>query len=328
MKLPFHNKFVNKAESALIAAIEIFNKPAFKYREETFAILALNAWELILKAKLLKDGDNDPKKIRVYERKKTKGGSLAKKLTLKRNRSGSPLTISVVTAISRLDDNQKTRIPVEVKANIDALIAIRDNATHYITASDVLAKQVLEIASATVKNFILLTKEWFGRNLSDSISLVLPLAFINGSLQVDSVIITKEEDRLIKYLQGLANVSSSAQSNYSVALRIQAKFERSKLSSASKVQVSSDPDAIKVTMTEEDIREKYPMDYGELIIKLSSRYTDFVVNKKFHGLRMPLKGDQNFVYSRQLDPGNPRSGRKDFYSSRIFEVLDKHYTAR
>jgi hypothetical protein len=44
---------LKNAEVALISSIEIYNKPAFAYREETFAIIALNAWELLLKAKLL-----------------------------------------------------------------------------------------------------------------------------------------------------------------------------------------------------------------------------------------------------------------------------------
>jgi hypothetical protein len=43
----------------LISAIEIYNKPAFAYREETFAILALNAWEISLKAELLNLRNND-----------------------------------------------------------------------------------------------------------------------------------------------------------------------------------------------------------------------------------------------------------------------------
>lgn len=38
----------------MLSAIEIYNKPDFKYREETFAILAINSWELLLKARLLK----------------------------------------------------------------------------------------------------------------------------------------------------------------------------------------------------------------------------------------------------------------------------------
>lgn len=46
-------RFLQKAEAALVAAIEIYNKPDFRHREECFAILALNAWELLLKARLL-----------------------------------------------------------------------------------------------------------------------------------------------------------------------------------------------------------------------------------------------------------------------------------
>lgn len=42
-----------KSVDAMLAAIEIYNKPSFAYREESFAILAVNAWELLLKARLL-----------------------------------------------------------------------------------------------------------------------------------------------------------------------------------------------------------------------------------------------------------------------------------
>ncbi|MCX6924089.1 MAG: hypothetical protein NT154_12900 [Verrucomicrobia bacterium] len=37
-------KLVKNAEDAFLAAIEVYNKPTFTYSEETFAILALNAW--------------------------------------------------------------------------------------------------------------------------------------------------------------------------------------------------------------------------------------------------------------------------------------------
>lgn len=49
-----------------MSAIEVYNKPVFLYREETFAILALNAWELLLKAKVLTESHNDPRSLRVY----------------------------------------------------------------------------------------------------------------------------------------------------------------------------------------------------------------------------------------------------------------------
>jgi hypothetical protein len=46
-------KLVDKSEAAMISAIEIYNKPDYRYRDETFSILALNAWELLLKGKLV-----------------------------------------------------------------------------------------------------------------------------------------------------------------------------------------------------------------------------------------------------------------------------------
>jgi len=328
MRPALFTKFVEKGEAALIAAIEIYNKPAFRYREETFALLAINAWELLLKARLLKDGGNDPKVIRVYEPRRTKSGKTSKKLYYKRNRAGSPLTISLPACVVGLDKNAATRLSPEIKSNLDALIAIRDNAAHYINASPVLAKQVLEVASATIKNFIILAKTWFSRDFSESLSLVLPLSFLSGGKDIDSVVVTAGESRLIKYLQSLAAVEPEPNSPYSVAIRVQVKFERSKLATASKVQITNDPDAVKVILTEQDVRDRYPWDYKALGAKCGERYSNYKRDSKFHGLRKPLVGDARYAHSRFLDPGNPKSGRKDFYSPAIFDVLDKHYAKK
>ena len=40
-----------KSVQAAVAAIEVYNKPNFSYREEAFSLLIVNAWELLLKAK-------------------------------------------------------------------------------------------------------------------------------------------------------------------------------------------------------------------------------------------------------------------------------------
>ena len=328
MRPSLHIKFVDKAEAALVSAIEVYNKPLFRYREETFALLAINAWELLLKARSLKEGGNDPKVIRVYEARRTKAGKTSKKLYLRRNRAGSPMTVSVAACVTALDKASATRLNQEIKSNLDALIAVRDGAAHYIHASPVLAKQVLEVSTATVKNFILLSKAWFDRDFSSSLSLMLPLSFISGGKDVDSVVVTRGESHLIKYLQGLAGPEPDAGSPYAVAVRVQVKLERSKLATASKVQVTNDPDAVKVVLTEQDVRERYPWDYKTLGKKCSERYSNFKQDSKFHGVRKPLVGDARYAYSRFLDPGNLRSGRKEFYSPAIFDLLDKHYVRK
>lgn len=308
----------------MTSAVEVYNKPSFAYREESFAILALNAWELLLKAKVLKDAANDIKSLRVYESKKTKAGTPSKKLYLKRNRAGNPHSISVVACIAAIDKSSE-KLPAEVKGNLAALTEIRDNSVHYVTASSVLAKQAQELASASVKNFVLLTKKWFGKDMSSALNLVLPLSFVGGAGDVESVVVSPDESRLISYLQKLAEADSDSSSAYAVAVKVQVKIEKSSLATASKVQISKDLDAVKVTLSEQDIREKYPWDYQELCRRLSKRYKDFKQNVKFQKIRKPMLRDEKFAKSRYLDPGNPKSQKKDFYNSNVLPVFDEHY---
>jgi len=309
----------------MTSAVEVYNKPSFAYREECFSILALNAWELLLKAKVLKEAGNDLRSLRVYEPRKNKTGSLSKKLYLKRNRAGNPHSISINACIFALEPT-KERLPVQVKGNLVALTEIRDNSVHYVTASSVLAKQAQELASASVKNFVLLAKQWFGKDMSETLNLVLPLSFISGGGEMESVVVSPDESRLISYLQKLAEADSDASSRYAVAVRVEVKIEKSSLSSASKVQISKEPNAVKVTLSEQDIREKYPWDYNELCKRLAERYTNFKQDKNFHSIRKPMLADEKLVKRRYLDPGNLKSPRKDFYNPNVLQIFDKQYT--
>src|SRR5690242_13734672 len=158
MRPGLSSRFVEKAEAALVAAVEIYNKPAFAYREETFALLTLNGWELLLKARILLDNGNDPKSLYEYEKRQTRDGTLSKKRYLKRNRAKNPQTIGLGKAVVALDANEATRLSQAVKANLDALVEVRDNAAHYVNASPLLAKHVLEVGTASIANFIALAK--------------------------------------------------------------------------------------------------------------------------------------------------------------------------
>ena len=51
-------RLIDKAKEAFIMAIEIYNKPTIKYRLEGFSFFICNAWELLLKAKILNDGNS------------------------------------------------------------------------------------------------------------------------------------------------------------------------------------------------------------------------------------------------------------------------------
>src|SRR4051812_30188920 len=46
---------IENSKSAIIASIEIHNKPIFSYRYEVTTILVINAWELLLKAYIVEN---------------------------------------------------------------------------------------------------------------------------------------------------------------------------------------------------------------------------------------------------------------------------------
>jgi hypothetical protein len=83
-----------------------------------------------------------------------------------------------------------------------------------------------------------------------------------------------------------------------------------------------------MNLSEEDIRKQYPWDYGTLTEKLKNRYIDFKANPKYHELRKKIVTNPQYMKSRYLDPGNPSSSRKDFYSPNILREFDKSYTLR
>jgi hypothetical protein len=102
-------------------------------------------------------------------------------------------------------------------------------------------------------------------------------------------------------------------------------MKRTKDADATAFQVTRDPDAIPITLEEEDIRATYPWDYNILTTRLSKRYSNFKANQDYHRIRKPLESDERFANERFLDPGNPRSARKMFYNPNILAEFDKHY---
>ena len=164
-RLSRSQRFFRKSEAALLAAIELYNKPDFRYREEAFAMLALNAWELLLKARLIAENGNRLACLFVYERRQTKAGTMSQKKFVKRNRAGNNHTLGLGPVIVALE-TKGVKLSSSIKRNLDGLVEVRDNAVHFINSSPRLSKNVLELGTASVKNFIELAKQWFHLDLS------------------------------------------------------------------------------------------------------------------------------------------------------------------
>ena len=315
---------LDKSLDAMLAAIEIYNKPRFPYRDESFAVLAINAWELVFKSRLLHLGRNKLAVIIDKERRKNRNGIWSKKQYVKRNRAGNPMSIGIFKACDRLASEYGDTVPPAVRANVEALCEIRDNSIHFFNDCPLVEKRINEIGSASAQNYMNITRQWFGVDFSEFNLSLLPIAFLRSFRSAAGVATSPQEEKVIEYIESVSGEYNS-EDDFNVALHVEVSMRRTKDVSATAFQISSAPDAIPITIEEEDIRANYPWSYDILSVRLGKRFTDFKANQKYHNIRKALEKNEKYANERFLDPGNPKSARKMFYSPNILGEFDPHY---
>lgn len=315
-------ELVDKSVAAMIAAIEIYNKPDFKYREETFSIIAINAWELLLKAKWLAENKNRVQALYVMERKDKPSGKPYKHMKAKLTSCGNPFTHSLDYLCKKLFERGILADPAW--KNIQALSEIRDSSTHFYNRHGLFAIRLQEVGSASVKNFVTASRDWFDVDLTKYNFYLMPLAFVSPDRNVKLVPLNREEKNLVAFITSLES-SDNANPDYDVSVNIEFRFSRSKAGDALNVQLTNDPAAPKLQLTELQLKDKYPLTYEALTKECRKRYADFIENGKYHALRKPLKQDKKYCHIRRLDPDNPRSPKQEWFSRSVFSELDKHY---
>jgi len=158
-----YRKLLGNAKSAMVAAIEIYNKPTFQYRDECVVILLLNAWELVLKALLSKNG----KSVFYLKKRKQPYRTLSWQDAFTKASINFPMGVS----------------PTPIKQNLKLLGTYRDNAVHFYNAKG-FGVVFYALAQTCIKNFRDLLEESFGMRLEDEINWqLLPLG-INPPVDV------------------------------------------------------------------------------------------------------------------------------------------------
>lgn len=123
-------------------ALETINRLSIKYRVETFTYLICNAWELMLKAKII--ADTGDKRVIYYKKKR-----------------GQPRrSLSLRDCLKQtFPDNDPTRRNVELVADL------RDEATHLVISQ--VPNDVMALFQTCVLNYHKRLNEWWGISLSD-----------------------------------------------------------------------------------------------------------------------------------------------------------------
>ncbi len=319
-----YRSLLDKSIASMLSAIEVYNKPNFQYREETFAILAVNAWELLLKAIVLRQNKYKLRSLYVLKPYINKNGikSTTRKF-IDKNRSGNPKTISIIETLSILQN--KKYLSQNLCGNIEALIELRDNSIHFANMNDI-SRQVQELGFACIKNYITLIKE---KDIEIDISnynfYLMPLAYVTSSIVSDSVLTNETKNYLSLVKSKIANEVSEDQ-KYDIAITIDIDFKKG--NSFDGIGFTYDSNGIKVSLSEENIRKKYPWDHAEVVTRCKARYSDFIQNKDWNAHKKELKTNPKLYRDRLLDPQNPKSPKKGFYSTNVFAYLDNYYTKK
>ena len=304
-------ELLDRSIAATVAAVEIYNKPDFPYRAESFCILVINGWELLFKAKWLRENHNKIRSLFVMEHRRKIDGTESKLRKIKRTRSGNPLTHGIEYLGRKLVEQKQ--LEQAAMDNINALIEMRNSSVHFYNQSEMkFAIRLQGIGAASLNNFVLTVQKWFSRDLSELNFYLMPLSFVRLPRRTKAIMLSNEEKNFLTYLGGLEKKAETANSEYAVTINIDVKFIRSKSGDTTKVRPTREPDATEIRMTEEQIREQYPWDYGKLTEECKRRYQDFKCDQKYHSIRKPLLGDEKFCYTRRLDPENPKSSKLDF----------------
>ena len=318
---PTYRALLDKSVDSMLSAIEIYNKPNFKYREETFAVLAINAWELLLKAYILKVNRYKIKSIYVMESVTNKDGTVSlRRKKAKQNRCNKPMSISIIEAISLLEKMGK--LPKKLRDNLEALIELRDNSIHFVNLSPI-SRQIQELGFACIKNYIGVIKDWkLAIDVSSYNLYLMPLAYIDEKITIPSVI-TAENQSYLSFVKNLLENDDKEESDYDIAISIDIDFKKG--NTFDSIGVYYDGAGLAVSLTEKNIRQKFPWDYSTVVKRCKARYSDFKVNQDFHAHMREIKGNNKLCNERLLYPGNPKSGRAFFYSSNILQKLDTIY---
>lgn len=189
------NKLLDKSKEAFLLAIEIYNKPSIKYRIEGFSFFICNAWELMLKAHMLKTFGEES----IYYK------------------DHPDRTLSLENCIKIVFTNKKAPL----RRNLEKIIELRNTSTHFITEEYEML--YIPLFQACVFNFTEKMLAFHGIDMTE----IVPQNFLTLAVSMKSL---DENEIRAKYPEQIAEkiISTSEkllplieENNHAFAIRIE-----------------------------------------------------------------------------------------------------------
>ncbi len=241
-------QLVQKSREAFIMGLEVFNKPTLRYRVEGFAFFVCNAWELMLKAEMVKRLGKDS----IYFK------------------DNPDRTISLSKAIEKVFTNDKDPL----RKNLEKIVELRNTGTHFITEEYGIIYAPL--FQACVINFRNKMNEFHGVDIADSI----PDSFLTLSINIgdftDEVIRAKYStelaEKLITYRNDLAVLEKEENNpKFSIGIRQEVYITKKKGSADFTVAVDNGSNSrIKIFKELKDPSNTHNFSFGKVIKSVNS----------------------------------------------------------
>lgn len=179
---------------------------------------------------------------------------------------------------------------------------------HFYSDDFMLSKTIRELALASLNNYMFLAKEWFNVDLNEFGFSLLPISIVDSTLPIKTQL-SGNEKSFIKFVDKCICEMDTKSDRYitlEMDITLKRNFSTTNIPQVSIVQNSPN----KVTLSEADMLNQYPLTHGNLVEKLKERYEDFRQDTKFNQLKRNIHANPNLTYKRIFDPKSSKSGKK------------------
>lgn len=326
---PITESLLENSKSAIIGCVELHNKPIFNYRYEICTILAINGWELILKAFIV---ENHPD-IKI----------------IRKDGTTKPFEECVGFVSSQIGKPFRT-----IEENLNKIYEFRNHIIHFY--KDHIGTILYSLLHKSVILYNSFLKENFNVDLSEQTNLMLlpigfkpfasPVDFLSNNSElsksstsvqafIKSIIKSTEmldsegiEDSILTEFN-IAVINENRIKNADIIAGITKDKSASKLNVANIIrdrEITNDESAKKIQIDEVTIfKTLYTLSYYDVVTKARSIFSDFMQGPKFNRVMKTIKDNPNFHKKRYLDIQNKTGQGKDYYTQEIFNELAKYY---
>ena len=252
-------RLVANSLSAMLSAIEVYNKPRMEYRDEVTVVLVVNAWELALKAALRQ---------------------ASKRIFYPKKRKEPYRTLAAEDALKQVVNHRMFPAGVDgraLAANVTALVEYRNRAVHLYAAD--LGEMIYPFLQTSVLNYRDFMLDRFNKDLADSITWQLlplgakaptePIQFLKAEPATSAI---AEVQDFIGSLRKLLDETQAAGADMQrVAAVYDVHLRSTKAVTGADLVVSVTQEGERVMVKKTDPNQTHPYTMGELIERVNAR---------------------------------------------------------